>query len=73
LQTSAAQVLGDETLQASGEKEMQAISTDAMRCSFNRSTIVFNRRERLSQAKVGSATRQMPPGTHRPLRPCAIA
>jgi len=45
----------------------------ATRCSFERSKMVFNRRERLSQANDRSTTRQMPAGMNRPSRPRAMA
>jgi len=45
----------------------------ATRCSFERSKMMFNRRERLSQANDRSTTRQMPAGMNRPSRPRAMA
>jgi hypothetical protein len=53
--------------------EMNAIATKAMRCSFERSKMVFNRRQRLSQAKDRSTTQPMPAGTNCPSRPRAMA
>jgi hypothetical protein len=56
--------------------EMKAIATKAMRCSFERSKVVFNRSTAgsgLSQAKDRSTTQQMSAGTNRPSRPRANA
>jgi hypothetical protein len=39
-----AEVLDDEALEAAREDRVNAIATKAMRCSFERSKMVFNRR-----------------------------